>query len=281
MRAGIKFSCFSKRGRHGGPNQDYMSAYVPRNPVILSQKGVAFAVADGVRGGPGGEVASRLAVRSVLSAYYAFPWPEPIRGLQTAVALANSQLLYWAKLRPHLQGMSTTLTVAVVRGSELNIAHVGNSRAYLVRSGQAWQLTRDHTWVASALAQGLLTPQEAAIHPWKHLLIRSLGKQSVTVDLSRVTYMSGDRLVLCSDGVSDFLAPHEIGQLAMYPVHRAARALVETAWLRGGRDDASAMVVSLGQPARWSRQTAIGPQISTMVLGLISGILFLSNILAK
>lgn len=242
----MDFSCFSKRGKHKGPNQDWMGAYIPKDPITLRQKGALFALADGVRSNPGGEVASRLAVKSVLSAYYAFPLPDPTRGLQTAVALANSQLVYWSMVRSNLRGMSTTLTVVVVQGNELNIAHVGNSKAYLVRCNQIRQLTRDHTWTANAIAQGLLTPEEAAFHPWKHYLTRSLSRQSVIIDISRVTWVPGDRLVLCSDGVSDFLTPHEIGWLSMYPVRKAAKALVEIAWLRGGRDDASAMVVLLG-----------------------------------
>jgi len=234
-------------------NQDTVTQCIPRHPALLARKGALFVIADGMRFSPGGEVASRLAARTVLSGYYAHPADDPIQSLQAAVATANHWLRYWSDVRPDLRGMGTTLTAVVVRGQELLIAHVGDSRAYLVRGGSAWLLTRDHTWVADALARGLLTPQEAAHHPWRHTLTRHLGGPAATPDVRQVTYWPGDRLVLCSDGVSDLLNPSEIAWLASLPPQRAARALVATARQRGGRDDASAIVVWLGRPAERRR----------------------------
>jgi serine/threonine protein phosphatase PrpC len=167
----------------------------------------------------------------------------------------------------------------------LVIAHIGDSRAYLIRSGRAWPLTRDHTWVADALARGLLTPQEAVQHPWRHVLTRNLGSQSATVDVRRVACAPGDRLILCSDGVSDLLAPQEIAWLGSRSPRDAARAMVATVRRRGGKDDASAIVVALGRPARqprpvarihaqqWRHRTAAASSLSveTVQLLLISG----------
>jgi len=264
MDTGVKFGWLSWPGRHRGTNQDRLSAYVPRDPVLLVRKGALFVVADGMRGCPGGEIASHLAAQAVLRAYYANPSLDPVQSLRVAVEMADGWLRYWAAVRPDLRGMGTTLTAVAVRGGELIVAHVGDSRAYLVRGGRAWPLTRDHTWVADALARGLLTPQEAASHPWRHILTRNLGGPSAAVDVRRVVYAPGDRLVLCSDGVSDLVAPHEIGWLAGRPPRQAARALVGAARRRGGRDDASAIVVALGrlawQPRPAMRASALPPR---------------------
>ncbi len=243
----------SRRGSGRPVNQDVLAQYIPPHPALMARKGAIFIIADGMRAAPGGEVASRLAVRAVLEGYYADPSPDPVQSLHAAIMTAHRWLCYWSAVRPDLRGMGTTLTAAVVRSGELIIGHVGDSRAYLVRGGQAWLLTRDHTWVAEALARGLLTPHEAAHHPMRHTLTRYLGGPATTVDVRRVTYLPGDRLVLCSDGVSDLLASQEIGWLASGALPEAARALVESARRRGGRDDASAIVVLLGRPVRERR----------------------------
>jgi protein phosphatase len=235
----------SSPGNRRRGNQDTVLWHVPPEAVRLAYKGALFVVADGMRGCPAGEVASCLAARALLHAYYGNPWFDPIQGLWKAVGTADGWVRYWAAARADLRGMGTTLTAASVRRGELTIAHVGDSRAYLVRNGYAWPLTRDHTWAADAHARGLLSRQEARSHPWRHVLTRSLGGRSATVDVLLVAYRSGDRLVLCSDGVSDLLAPAEIAWLAARSPGRAAKAVVETARRRGGRDDASAIVVAL------------------------------------
>lgn len=252
MNTHLDFGWFSRPGKGGGNNQDRLIGHVPRQAALLSNKGALFVVADGMQGQRAGNVASHLAAQAVLQSYYASPVPDPVQCLRAALGTADGWLRYWAALRPDLSGMGTTLTSVVVRGSELIVAHVGDSRAYLVRGGQTWALTCDHTWVAGALAQGLLTPQEAARHPWRHVLTRYLGGRSPAVDARRLAYSPGDRLVLCSDGVGEFVTVQEIGWLAARSPRQAARALVQIARQRGGRDDASALVVSLGQPARGS-----------------------------
>ncbi len=240
----------SRPGKGKRENEDTMLAYVPRHPNTIERRGALFAVADGVGGHPGGKVASYLAAQYVWRAYYADNINAPHIALHKATDLANRWLHYWASVRADLREMRTTLTVAVIWDGELIIAHVGDSRAYLVRGGYAWLLTHDHTWVAEAMAQGLLTPQEAARHPWRHVLTRSLQGDNVTVDIARWQYRSGDRLVLCTDGVYDALASQEIAWLARYRPPRAARALVRRAYQRWGQDDASVLVVALKRSMR-------------------------------
>jgi serine/threonine protein phosphatase PrpC len=243
----------SRAGRGRRDNQDSLVAYASRDPALLARKGALFLVADGMRGCPAGAVASHLAARTVLRAYYTNPSNDPARSLQAAAGTADGWLRYWSVVRADLRGMGTTLTAAAVRNGELVVVHVGDSRAYLVRGRRAWLLTRDHTWAANACARGLLTRYEAHSHPWRHVLTRSLGGRSATVDVWRAPYASGDRLVLCSDGVGDLLAPPEVAWLAARAPGRAAKALVETARRRGGRDDASAIVVRLDGARRRGR----------------------------
>lgn len=257
MKPGLEFGWHSQPGRARRRNQDRLVGYIPPDAARTAHKGALFLVADGMQGQPGGEVASHLAAQTTLRTYYADPSPDPLRSLQLAVEAANGWLRYWAAARPDLHGMATTLTAVAVRDRELLIAHVGDSRAYLVRGGRAWPLTRDHTWAADAASRGLLTLQEAAHHPWRHVLTRSLGGTSAAVDVKRVAYVPGDRLVLCSDGVSDQMASQEISRLTTQSPRRAARVLVRMARRRGGIDDTSAIVVALGSPA--GRQPPAAP----------------------
>lgn len=234
-------------------NQDAVQCCIPARGSQLTRKGALFLVADGMRGRPRGEVASRLAARVVQQAFYTHPTCDPVRGLRDAVTTANGWVRYWAQTRPDLRGMRTTLTAVVAGNQELTVAHVGDSRAYLVRPPHVWRLTSDHTWAARALAQGVLTQEEARNHPWCHILTRSLGGPNPMVDLQQCPYALGDRLVICSDGVSDLLRGREIGWLARRPPRRAAKAMVRAAQRRGSHDDASVIVVALGWSARQRR----------------------------
>ena len=257
MSGQMEYAVRSQPNRHRRENQDRVRVYIPGNPAVAIRKGSLFIVADGIGGQRAGGVASQVAVQSVLQSYYADPAPDPARGLQSALAIADGWLRYWASVQPDFQGMGTTLTAVAVRGRELYTAHAGDSRAYLVRRGSVWPLTRDHTWVASALARGILTPHEAASHPWRHVLTCHLGGRLQRIDVHRLIYAPGDRLVLCSDGVGDMVSTPEIGLLAMRPPRQAARGLVRLARRRGGTDDASAIVVTLGQLQR--RMNVIQP----------------------
>jgi protein phosphatase len=210
-------------------------------------------MADGMRGRPRGEVASRLAAQVVQRAFYSHPTCDPVQGLWNAVTTANGWVRYWSETRPDLRGMRTTLTAVVAGNQTLTVAHVGDSRAYLVRPPDVWRLTSDHTWAARAVFQGVLTQEEARNHPWRHVLTRSLGGSNPMVDVRQCPYAPNDRLVVCSDGVSDLLSGHEISWLARHPPRRAAKAMVRAAQRRGSQDDASVIVVALGRSARQRR----------------------------
>ena len=154
-------------GRIRRTNEDAFGAYTPPDPRWRAAKGAIFAVADGMDGRRIGEIASRLAVQTVIQEYYRDPSPHPTQSLERAVRMANWRINEQSRRSPAHQGMGTTLVAAVVRGNELIVANVGDSRAYLARDGSFWQITRDHSWVAEEVAAGGLTPGEARRHPWR------------------------------------------------------------------------------------------------------------------
>lgn len=256
MKPYLEFGKDSRAGKNRTENQDYVLAYVPAHPTFITRRGALFGIADGVGGQAGGKIASYLITRYVLQAYYGELQNTPAVALQQAVVYANNWLRYWSSMRSDLRGMSTTLTAVAVWDGELVIAHVGDCRVYLVRQAYTWQLTKDHTWITDAMGRGLLTPYEAAHHPWRHMLTRSLKGNAVTVDLMRWQYIPGDRLVICSDGVYDLLPARELAHYAQIRPQRAARSLLRSARKRKSYDDASAVVIALHYYPTWRSNPA-------------------------
>ena len=237
-------------GRGRRTNEDAFGAYTPPDPRWQAVKGAIFAVADGVDGHPGGRIASQLAVQAVVSEYYRTPSPYTAESLERAVKLANAYI--YRQARRAYGKMITTLTAAVVRGNELVVANVGDSRAYLVRGRGIWRLTRDHTWVAEEVAAGGLTPDEARRHPWRKVITRALGhRPDVKVDILRLMIQPGDTIVLCSDGLSDRVWDSEIwGIVSRSKPKEAARRLVRLANYRGGNDNITVIVIRAKPPTR-------------------------------
>lgn len=263
----LNISAYTDPGRVRPTNQDWWGQFIPPDRHMLAAKGALFVVADGMGGRAGGQVASQLAVQHLLQAYYHDPMRSLEKSLVQAIRVANQQVYRYGQYYPAYQGMATTLVAAVIRDQELIVAHVGDSRAYLARAGRFWPLTRDHSWVAEMVARGALTPAEAANHPYRHVISRSVGPHpDVQVDVRRMRLFAGDTLVLCTDGLSDLVTPAEIGwAAATLPPHQATHTLVDWANQRGGRDNISALVVRAEQPARHTSRLGsalVGPQIS-------------------
>jgi protein phosphatase len=209
-----------------------------------------FAVADGMGGHVGGEVAAGLAVEALVAA---FQQDESVSGLRHAVAVANGAVWNRSQHDDDLRGMGTTLTAAALTvGSDgrdvLGLANVGDSRAYLMSGGRVAQITADHSLAEEKVRQGELTEAQAAVHPHRHILTRALGvTPDVDVDLWEVHVQTGDRLLLCSDGLSNELDTPTIGRLlsSNRDPRRAARALVKAANDHGGGDNITVVVVDV------------------------------------
>lgn len=229
-------------------NQDAVATAEGLDPALLAQKGYLCLVADGLGPAGSGAAASNLAIRTVMHEYYGDPSPDVAASLNRAFDRANQAILDEVARNPGYAGMGTTLVAAVVRGNELFVANIGDSRAYLIRAGQMVQISYDHTWVSEQIQAGHLTPAEARSHPNRRHLSRSLGlKPAKQVDHFQQQFLPGDRLLLCSDGLSDLVTDGEIRDVAVRSAPQAAaQQLVAMANQRGGADNIA--VVLAEQP---------------------------------
>jgi PPM family protein phosphatase len=206
-----------------------------------------FAVADGMGGHQGGEVASKLALET-LGRLALQDSSDTAPDLADAVREANRAVLEKASTDPGLHGMGTTLTAVVAGGNRVFLAHVGDSRAYLLRDGRMEQLTEDHTVVEGLVQEGRLTRQEAEIHPQRSILTRALGVDGdIEVDEGSQDVRPGDRLLLCSDGLTGMVPEAEIQRILseLEDPQRAADALVDAANDAGGQDNITAVVLDV------------------------------------
>ena len=209
-----------------------------------------FAVADGLGGHQGGEVASAAAVAPLeaLDGRELATSTEAAEALAAAIQEANSAILDRAAGDPSLWGMGTTMTAAAVTtDGHLQLAHVGDSRAYLLRDGALEQLTTDHTVVAELVRRGRLTPELAAIHPERSILTRAVGLDPrVPVDLpDPLELQPGDQVLLCSDGLTEAVGDGQITELlsAAPDGHAACRSLIDAANDAGGPDNITVVLV--------------------------------------
>ena len=240
-----------------------------------------YVIADGMGGEAHGEVASALAVETVVK--HCFEGEEnpaiPLVGeakpelkpksqrLLSAIQLANQKVFQSAEEHPEQLGMGATLTAAWIDGMQLSVGHVGDSRLYLLRTGQLQQLTSDHSLVAEQVRRGILTASEAEQSNLQSVLLRALGTQpEVEVDIEQVPLFPGDVLLLCSDGLTRMVTEPEIaGTLQAEPnAQRAAEKLIEHANESGGIDNVSVIVVSLKpEPKSWFSWLRRGAHQST------------------
>jgi PPM family protein phosphatase len=209
-----------------------------------------YAVADGMGGHRGGEVASQVAIAALREAY------GDGQDLVGAVAEANVRVFDQGSADPNLHGMGTTVVAAVVLdgadgdgpGGQILVANVGDSRAYLFRDGELTQLTEDHSMVADLLREGRITEAEAEVHPQRNIVTRVLGVyEEVDVDLWPVDALEGDRLLLCSDGLFNEVTADQITAVLrrLADPHDAAAELVRRANEGGGRDNVTVVVLDV------------------------------------
>ncbi len=231
-----------------------------------------FAVADGMGGHAGGEIAADIAVRALESAFMRHPSGM---GLADAVNTANRAVWKASEERPELRGMGTTLTAVALVNEQgrdiLALVNVGDSRTYRFHDGELVQITADHSVAEEMVRAGEITPAEAAVHPRRHILTRALGvADGVEVDLWRIHPSRGDRYLLCSDGLTNELGNGQIAEvLASVPdPQQAADLLVRAARTHGGADNITVVVVDvvLGDEERTAAEPAAGPIAEDFVI---------------
>jgi protein phosphatase len=205
-------------------------------------------VCDGMGGHSAGEVASAIAVTELIE-YIAGEFPNgktPDDLLRGGFAKANEKIDEQASLNPSAHGMGCTCVAIMGIRERMWVAHAGDSRAYLVRDGHAQQMTVDHTMVQELVDQGLLTKEQAAVHPYRGRISRCLGhgKGKSDAEINEFVLEKGDNILLCSDGLSDVVKTDEIQALVCQrDVRNSSRRLIEAANKHGGPDNISAIVM--------------------------------------
>ncbi|HLK48276.1 MAG TPA: protein phosphatase 2C domain-containing protein [Bryobacteraceae bacterium] len=244
----VEFAQLSDPGRVRGHNEDFLGHEAAGDAARARSHGWLFAVADGVGGQDHGEMASRLAVETITAGFREAIAGEPhVALLQRLVQAANLQVYEAGRAAsPGGSAMATTIVACALRYDRAAIAHVGDSRCYLVRHGHTTLLTRDHTLVNDQMRMGILSAKEAAESERRHLLSRSLGTDMfVGVETSDHQVVPGDLLVLCSDGLHGTLENGEIGSLVgrASDLKAAAERLIALANERDGSDNISVQLI--------------------------------------
>ncbi len=208
-------------------------------------------IADGMGGHKAGDVASMLAVENMKKRWEETETvqnPNDIeQWLQNIIKETNEQIFRKSQENKQLEGMGTTLVAAVMSGSSLTIAHIGDSRLYIARGEHVEQVTEDHSFVNELVKRGEITEGDAEVHPYKNYIIRALGTEAqVDTDIKTLTWDAGDRLLLCSDGLSDKLSQTELAQFitADKGMNEIGQELIDLANERGGEDNISLILIA-------------------------------------
>ncbi len=248
----ITYQAISDVGRKRKGNEDH---------YLVNPDQRLFVVADGMGGHAAGEVASRIAVEAIedfvrqtrVDGSSALPWGHdaPITSetdrIREAVVYSNGMVFDATRERAEYEGMATTIAAVLVDGAMVHVAHVGDSRVYLFRRNHMKQMTRDHSWVNEQVENGVLTPEQARVHPLRNVVTRALGGQAeLTVDVTSLEVRPDDVLLLCSDGLTTMVSDEEIVQILEEErgaLPEAARKLVEAANASGGEDNVTIVLV--------------------------------------
>ena len=250
----LAFAAATDRGLVRRRNED---AYIAAQDLGL------FLVADGMGGHQGGDVASRTVAEGVLEFIRATAfdpdktWPfgvdpalsETANRLQVAIRSANRKLADLVDADELGDGAGATVSAALFSGDLLVVSNVGDCRAYLVRGGRTFQITRDHSMVAEQVARGLLAPEEASGHPMRHMITRAVsGDVGMAIDTWEIRVEPDDRILLCSDGIHALVANDQLSALAADPtasLDDICHRLVEAAKEHGGSDNATVVLVTV------------------------------------
>ena len=215
-----------------------------------------LVVADGMGGHAAGEVASQMTVDGIKRLLASEDLESPdLEGNAFGMFLGKvlegvNQEVWEAGQTPEKQGMGTTCTLAAIRGDQLFLAHIGDSRAYLLRDGELHQVSTDHSWVEEAVAMGTLTREEARVHPNRNVITRAIGlDQQVKVDTSSMPLADGDLILLCSDGLNSMIPDDEIKRALLdNGPKQVCQALIDCANNAGGHDNTTVAIAVIGAP---------------------------------
>lgn len=241
LRVGYK----AVKGLGRAQYEDSLRILQPKTRQQMAQYGSVFVVADGVGGKPLAAEASARVTMAVVERYYNAPSPRVTFRLVGAFRAAHMDIVRASQEKHLPRPMNSTAVAAVVRDSRVWVANVGNSRCYLAHRAKVRLLTQDHTFVAEGVRRKVFSWAEAARHPMRAYLTQTLGATKAPIpSFARATLKEGDALLLCTDGLSDFVSETEVAHaLLALPPQAAAQHLVNLAVRRGTRDDCTALVV--------------------------------------
>ena len=220
-----------------------------QDSYYIDPDGRFFIVADGMGGHAGGEIASKIAVDSIRECLEAL-WDvetTPQQLMQDAIDKANQAIVDDQAANLVRSDMGTTVVVLLFREEQPWFCHIGDSRLYRLRGAKIEQISDDHTWIARAIQTGVVNPDEAKTHPWRHMLLQCLGREDLkSITAREIEWQPGDRFLICSDGLTEELSNDRIAhQLKnIRNCQQAAQALIDSAKLRGGRDNITVVIAS-------------------------------------
>jgi protein phosphatase len=238
------------KGRFTGLTDPGLIRTVNQDDYHIDPDGRFFIVADGMGGHAGGQEASKLATEAI-QAHLDEHWQSQVASeelIEQAFYKANQSILQDQQNHPERPDMGTTAVVFMFRQGQSWCAHVGDSRLYRLRSSKLEQITEDHTWVARAMKAGDLTPDQARTHQWRHVLSQCLGRKDLQqVDVQMMDVQPGDRLLLCTDGLTEELSDTLISSYIQPRLdgEEAAAMLIESAKEKGGRDNITVVIVEV------------------------------------
>jgi serine/threonine protein phosphatase PrpC len=245
----VKFVARSEIGHARENNEDKFDFYEPDEEPLLAARGSVYLVCDGMGGHNAGQIASELAAKQFLHAYYHLGGTAQ-EAARHAILQAHHYIAEMASKVPSRYGMGTTLTALILKQDEGILAHVGDSRCYRLREGVFEQLSRDHTLVARLVKQGIITPEQARYHPQRNVIRQAVGvadpSEPLEPDIETFALQVGDLYLLCSDGLTDMVDDAEIEAILRdEPPTRAAWRLVDRALANGGRDNITIVLVRI------------------------------------
>ena len=247
----VKFVARSEIGHARENNEDKFDFYEPDEEPLLAARGSVYLVCDGMGGHNAGQIASELAAKQFLHAYYHLGGTAQ-EAARHAILQAHHYIAEMASKIPSRYGMGTTLTALILKQDEGILAHVGDSRCYRLREGVFEQLSRDHTLVARLVEQGIIPPEQARYHPQRNVIRQAVGvadpSEPLEPDIETFALQAGDLYLLCSDGLTDMVDDAEIEAILRdEPPTRAAWRLVDRALANGGRDNITVVLVQILQ----------------------------------
>jgi protein phosphatase len=251
----LKVIILSDLGNIRTNNEDMGMFFKVADENIIREKGCLLIVADGMGGHQAGEVASKMAADIISREYFKLGGNGSVeKNLERVLALANKKIFEMAGSQKAYNGMGTTCTALVVIDQAVYYAHVGDSRAYMQKGDSIIQITEDHTYVQELVNSGDITAEEAAVHPKRNILTNAMGtKPDLRIDTGKCkfNFENNDRLLLCSDGLYDYLNDKEIQEILQHNLLKnAAEYMVQEAKVRGGHDNITVVLAERSEASK-------------------------------